>query len=60
MGYDFMIDSDFRVWLLEVNASPSIGSEFYEYKKILVPKMLEELVQIVVDPLFPPSKGYTE
>lgn len=25
LGYDFMIDEDFRVWLIEVNTNPYIG-----------------------------------
>jgi len=25
MGYDFMIDEDFRVWLIEVNTNPYFG-----------------------------------
>ena len=24
-GYDFMIDSDYRVWLIEVNTNPYLG-----------------------------------
>jgi len=24
-GFDFMIDEDFRVWLIEVNTNPYIG-----------------------------------
>ena len=24
-GYDFMIDEDFRVWLIEVNTNPYLG-----------------------------------
>ena len=24
-GYDFMIDEDFRVWLIEVNENPYLG-----------------------------------
>lgn len=25
-GYDFMVDEDFRVWLIEVNSNPYIGT----------------------------------
>ena len=25
LGYDFLIDEDFRVWLLEVNSNPYLG-----------------------------------
>lgn len=25
LGYDFMIDEDFRVWLIEVNTNPFLG-----------------------------------
>ena len=26
LGYDFMIDEDFRVWLIEVNENPYLGT----------------------------------
>ncbi len=25
LGYDFMIDEDYRVWLIEVNVNPYLG-----------------------------------
>jgi hypothetical protein len=25
VGYDFMIDEDFRTWLIEINTNPSLG-----------------------------------
>jgi len=25
LGYDFLVDEDFRIWLMEVNRNPSIA-----------------------------------
>ena len=41
-GYDFMIDEDFRTWLIEVNTNPYIGTPS-EYTKKLVPKMIDDM-----------------
>ena len=50
-GFDFMIDEDFRVWLIEVNTNPYIGIHNSNMKHIL-PEMFESLVNLTVDPLF--------
>lgn len=50
-GFDFMIDEDFRVWLIEVNTNPYIGIHNNSMKHIL-PEMFASLVKITVDPLF--------
>lgn len=41
-GYDFLIDEDFRVWLIEVNSNPYIGTPS-EHTKKLVPQMIDEM-----------------
>jgi len=48
-----MIDEDFRVWLLEVNTNPFLGvpNKFIEG---LLPKMLNEMMMIAVDPFYGP------
>lgn len=56
-GYDFMVDEDFRVWLIEVNSNPYIGTP-NEYTSRLVPAMVDEMLQIVLDPIYPPSREY--
>lgn len=56
-GYDFMVDEDFRVWLIEVNSNPYIGTP-NEYISKLVPNMIDEMLQIVLDPYYPPSREY--
>lgn len=32
-GYDFMIDENYKVWLIEVNSSPSM-----DYSTVLLPR----------------------
>ena len=41
-GYDLLFDSDLKVWLLEVNASPSLTADTdsdYEMKRVLLDDM---------------------
>ena len=52
-GYDFILDEDFRVWLLEVNNNPYLGSP-NAFIKGLLPQMVDEMMEIIIDPLFPP------
>lgn len=48
VGYDFMIDSNYQPWLIEINSSPSM-----EYStsitKDLVKRVLTDTVKVVVD-----------
>ena len=53
-GFDFMIDEDFRVWLLEVNTNPYIGIHNKGMMNIL-PEMFSDLFKIVLDPIFDPN-----
>lgn len=50
-GFDFMIDEDFRIWLIEVNTNPYIGLHNDSMQDIL-PKMFDGLFKIVLDPVF--------
>ena len=52
LGYDFMIDEKFKVWLIEVNTNPCLSlSSAYLAK--LIPAMLDNAFRIAVDPYFP-------
>jgi Tubulin-tyrosine ligase family len=53
-GYDFLIDEDFRIWLIEVNTNPYFGIP-NEYIADLLPKMIDDMTRLVVDPYFPPK-----
>ena len=52
-GYDFMIDEDMKVYLIEVNTNPCLDLCAPLLQR-LIPSMLEQMVRIAVDPLFPP------
>ena len=43
-GYDFMVDTSFNVWLIEVNASPSM-----EYSSPITERMVREVLHNVTD-----------
>jgi len=52
LGYDFMIDEDLRVWLIEVNTNPYLGMP-NEYIKNLLPCMIKEMLYIALDSIYP-------
>jgi len=53
-GFDFLLDEDFRIWLIEVNYNPFLGTP-NEYMKGLVPRMIEDMLKIVLDPVLKPK-----
>ena len=52
-GYDFMIDSTFKVWLIEVNTNPCLEESCGLLTKLLS-QLLDNTFRVAVDPLFPP------
>lgn len=59
-GFDFMIDSNYSLWLLEINTNPCI-EESSPLLKQLIPRMLDDAFRLTVDVVFPPrnAKGET-
>ena len=51
-GYDFLIDEDFRVWLIEVNTNPYLGIP-NDFIRKLLPQMIDDMFKIVLDYRFP-------
>jgi hypothetical protein len=51
-GYDYIIDSDFNVWLIEINTNPCI-EESSSLLKVLLPRMLDDAFKLTIDQLFP-------
>jgi hypothetical protein len=52
-GYDYMIDSDFRPYLIEINTNPCL--EFASpLLETIISELIENTIRIAVDPEFPP------
>ena len=51
LGFDFMIDEDFRVWLIEVNTNPSLALNNKRMKHIL-PNLFKDIFRITMDVVF--------
>lgn len=54
-GYDFLIDSDFKPWLIECNTNPclELSSKLLEN---LIPHMLDQALSLTIDKLFQTPK----
>ena len=51
MGYDFMIDEESNVWLLEINKNPGF-SESSPIVKMLLPRMIDNTFNLTIDKLY--------
>ena len=52
-GFDFLVDEDFRTWLIEVNYNPYLGTP-NEFMRNLMPRMIDDMFKICVDPVLKP------
>ena len=50
-GYDFMMDNDFNLFLIEINTNPGL-EESSPWIKIIVPRMLDDALRLTIDQLF--------
>jgi tubulin monoglycylase TTLL3/8 len=55
-GYDFMIDRNFKPWLIEVNTNPCLELSS-KYLNVIIPSMLDNAFKIVLDCIFPAPIG---
>jgi hypothetical protein len=58
-GYDFIFDEDLNTILIEVNTNPCLEEANTLLKKLL-PRMLDDMLNIVMDPLFGPGANKTD
>ena len=47
-GYDFIIDTDFNVWMIEVNTNPCI-EESSSILKVYLPRLIDDMLKLSVD-----------
>lgn len=57
LGLDFMIDREFKPWLIEANYNPCLEVNCTVLERI-IPALLENTFRIGLDPLFPPTSHY--
>ena len=50
-GYDFIVDNDFKPWILEINNNPGLCISSPLIKK-LVPRMLDDAFRLTIDKVF--------
>jgi len=51
VGYDFIIDEDLGVYMIEVNTNPCI-EESSSLLKVLIPRMLDDMFKLTLDTVF--------
>lgn len=54
-GYDILIDSDLKCWLIEVNSSPSLHRETL-IDDIVKQNMVDDIVDLIDPPVFDPER----
>ena len=50
-GYDFMLDAEFNLFLIEINTNPGL-EESSPWIKVIVPRMLDDALRLTIDVLF--------
>ena len=54
-GFDYFIDVDYNVFLIEVNTNPCL-EESSQLLKMLLPRMLDDLFKLTIDQVYLPTK----
>ena len=50
-GYDFIIDTEFKPWILEINNNPGLGISSPVIKNI-IPRMMDDAFRLTIDKIF--------
>lgn len=57
-GYDFMIDDEFKIYLIEANTNPCLELSSPLLAK-LIPRMIDNSFRVAVDPVFLPPDNFS-
>lgn len=57
-GYDFMIDEQFEVYLIEANINPCL-SVTSPFSSRFITALVDNTLRFAVDPLFPPPQDFS-
>ena len=58
-GYDFMMDSDFNLFLIEINFNPGLEISS-PWIQIVVPRMLDDALRLTLDKVFEPVYDFNK
>ena len=58
-GYDFMLDADFNVFLIEINSNPGLEISS-PWIQIIIPRMLDDALRLTVDKVFEPIYDFSK
>ena len=58
-GYDFMLDKNFNLFLIEINTNPGL-EESSPWIKIIVPRMLDDALRLTLDQIFSPEYDFSK
>ena len=61
LGFDFMLDSDLRVDLIEINSNPCLETWSCPLLEGLIPRLVDDVLRVGLDQILPPpSKNLTK
>ena len=61
LGFDFMLDADLRVDLIEINSNPCLETWSCPLLEGLIPKLVDDVLRVGLDQILPPpSKNLTK
>ena len=55
-GYDFMVDVNKDLWLIEVNTNPCL-EQSCQFLKMIMPRMLDDAFKLTIDKTFVKNTG---